>query len=251
MRIKDLATRATKLLTGNAYMVFDNGTKVEKVNYAELAKQIITEYNTQTLAGSAQSVKSALDALNSNQKETFNTTSLITDQVDALIPSHIGHTFYGQITSYNSAAATGVPRAESYYVEVKCNTANYAVITLTSITDGFQYEKRKLVGTWDTFWQAQPRVICSPFLTANESISITGRAHSIYIVSAGNWNAKITYIVYPVQGSTPKVNIIAKYAESTTEKFEFTNNGEWGLKITNVSTGSEYQRVTVMVIPAM
>lgn len=66
MRIKDLATRATKLLTGNAYMVFDNGTKVEKVDYAELAKQIITEYNTQTLAGSAQSVKSALDALNSN-----------------------------------------------------------------------------------------------------------------------------------------------------------------------------------------
>ena len=68
MRIKNLATRATKLLTGNAYMVVDNGTKVEKINYAELAKQIITEYNTQTLAGSAQSVKSALDALNSNLK---------------------------------------------------------------------------------------------------------------------------------------------------------------------------------------
>lgn len=74
MRIKDLATRATKLLTGNAYMVFDNGTKVEKVNYAELAKQIITEYNTQTLAGSAQSVKSALDALNSKINNPSITT---------------------------------------------------------------------------------------------------------------------------------------------------------------------------------
>lgn len=75
MRIKDLATRATKLLTGNAYMVFDNGTKVEKVDYAELAKQIITEYNTQTLAGSAQSVKAALDALNSNLKGVINSFS--------------------------------------------------------------------------------------------------------------------------------------------------------------------------------
>ena len=72
MRIKDLATRATKLLTGNAYMVFDNGTKVEKVDYAELAKQIITEYNTQTLAGSAQSVKSALDALNSKSVDVIS-----------------------------------------------------------------------------------------------------------------------------------------------------------------------------------
>ena len=64
MRIKNMAIRTAKLLTGNAYFVIDNGTKVEKINYPELAKQIITEYNTQTLAGKAQSVQSALDAIN-------------------------------------------------------------------------------------------------------------------------------------------------------------------------------------------
>lgn len=85
MRIKNLATRATKLLTGNAYMVFDNGTKVEKVDYAELAKQIITEYNTQTLAGSAQSVKSALDALNS--KTEWKLVGKVTGKSSLSLPS--------------------------------------------------------------------------------------------------------------------------------------------------------------------
>lgn len=65
MRIKDLATRATKLLTGNAWFVVDNGTKVEKAAYAEVVKQGIEEYAGSTLAGSAQTVKSAIDALNS------------------------------------------------------------------------------------------------------------------------------------------------------------------------------------------
>lgn len=65
MRIKDLATRATKLLTGNALFVVDNGTKVEKVAYSEAMKQGIEEYAGSTLAGSAQTVKSAIDALNS------------------------------------------------------------------------------------------------------------------------------------------------------------------------------------------
>lgn len=94
MRIKDLATRATKLLTGNAYMVFDNGTKVEKVDYAELAKQIITEYNTQTLAGSAQSVKSALDALNSKMpniaQDISNTLSAVNCTVERAYSARVG-----------------------------------------------------------------------------------------------------------------------------------------------------------------
>lgn len=65
MRIKDLATRATKLLTGNAWFVVDNGTKVEKAAYSEVVKQGIEEYAGSTLAGSAQTVKSAINALNS------------------------------------------------------------------------------------------------------------------------------------------------------------------------------------------
>ena len=65
MRIKDLATRAAKLLSGNAYMVVDNGTVVNKIDYPTLAKELVEEYNRSTLAGSPQSVKTAIDALNS------------------------------------------------------------------------------------------------------------------------------------------------------------------------------------------
>lgn len=67
MRIKDLATRTAKMITGNAYFGVDNGAnEVRKIDYKELAKQIIEEYNLSTLAGSAQSVQGALNALNSN-----------------------------------------------------------------------------------------------------------------------------------------------------------------------------------------
>ena len=67
MRISELTTRSAKLNTGTAYFAVDQSsdTVTNKIDYAELAKQIITEYNAQTLAGAAQSVKAALDALNS------------------------------------------------------------------------------------------------------------------------------------------------------------------------------------------
>ena len=65
MRIKDLATRATALLTGNSWFAVDNGTKVEKVSGSTIAQAAIESYNGSTLAGSQQTVQSALNALNS------------------------------------------------------------------------------------------------------------------------------------------------------------------------------------------
>lgn len=65
MRIKDLATRVANLFSGNAYFVVDNGTKVEKVTSATLAQQTLETYSGSTLAGTAQSVKAAIDELNS------------------------------------------------------------------------------------------------------------------------------------------------------------------------------------------
>lgn len=65
MRIKDLATRATKLLAGNSWFAVDNGSKVDKVGYSAMVQEAIEEYNGTSLGGQNRSVKSAIDTLNS------------------------------------------------------------------------------------------------------------------------------------------------------------------------------------------
>lgn len=102
MRIKDLATRATKLLTGNAWFAVDNGTKVEKAAYAEVVKQGIEEYAGSTLAGSAQTVKSAIDALNS--KNIFNLGTSIPANSDLN-----NYTAFGNYFSSSASDLTNSP----------------------------------------------------------------------------------------------------------------------------------------------
>ena len=65
MRIFNLSNKSGSLTSSDKF-VLDNGTNVMKIDYNALAKAIIEQYTGSTLAGSAQSVKAALDALNSN-----------------------------------------------------------------------------------------------------------------------------------------------------------------------------------------
>lgn len=64
MRIFNL-TKKTGNLTSNDFFGVDNGSTVNKIDYNALAKAIIEQYTGSSLAGSAQSVKAALDSLNS------------------------------------------------------------------------------------------------------------------------------------------------------------------------------------------
>lgn len=62
MRIFNLSNKSGSLTSSDKF-VLDNGTNVMKIDYNALAKAIIEQYTGSTLAGSAQSVKAALDAL--------------------------------------------------------------------------------------------------------------------------------------------------------------------------------------------
>lgn len=65
MRISNLSNKSGNPSSSD-YLVLDDGTTVTKIDYNKLAKAIIENYAASTLAGSAQSVKAALDSLNSN-----------------------------------------------------------------------------------------------------------------------------------------------------------------------------------------
>lgn len=64
----NINTKPTVTTIDNNDQIFisDDGVALKKINYTDLAKAIIEQYNASQLAGSAQSVKSALDVLNSN-----------------------------------------------------------------------------------------------------------------------------------------------------------------------------------------
>lgn len=68
MRIANLSTKSGSMSSSDKF-VTDNGTTVTKIDYNALAKAIIEQYTGSTLAGSAQSVKAAFDALNSKTKK--------------------------------------------------------------------------------------------------------------------------------------------------------------------------------------
>ena len=120
MRIKDLSTRVAALLSGSAWFGVDNGSKVEKVAYSEIVKQGIENYTGTSLAGSNQSVKSAVDALNSKLTvENKNVT--YTNNVDT--SSSDNYTYikkYGSLVNIN------------FQVKLNSSISGVTIITLPS-----------------------------------------------------------------------------------------------------------------------
>lgn len=97
MRIFNLSNKSGSLTSSDKF-VLDDGTNVMKIDYNALAKAIIEQYAGSTLAGSAQSVKAALDALNSNSL-FWQFKGLTFAQLDTqLESSHLNTPFIGQVS---------------------------------------------------------------------------------------------------------------------------------------------------------
>ena len=66
-----------------------------RVTVANLAKAIIEQYTGSTLAGSARSVKAALDALNSKSKGFSNANSITITMSNTPSSAHFGNALIG------------------------------------------------------------------------------------------------------------------------------------------------------------
>lgn len=113
MRISNLSNKSGNPSSSD-YFVLDDGTTVTKIDYNKLAKAIIENYAGSTVAGSAQSVKAALDSLNSK------------------IPTRV---------KYRVASATAISWAGRYYQDVDVSSVipsnkRIASVTLGSATEG-------------------------------------------------------------------------------------------------------------------
>ena len=72
IQIHELATKSGNLSSSD-FLVVDNGGVTAKIDYTKLAKAIVEQYNGSTIAGSAQTLQSALNGLNTN-KVSFKAT---------------------------------------------------------------------------------------------------------------------------------------------------------------------------------
>jgi len=76
IQIHELATKSGNLSSSD-YLVTDNGTVTAKIDYTKLAKAIVEQYNGSTLAGSAQTLQSALNGLNTNTENMYTKTGTV------------------------------------------------------------------------------------------------------------------------------------------------------------------------------
>lgn len=225
MRIKDLATRATKLLTGNAYMVFDNGTKVEKVDYAELAKQIITEYNTQTLAGSTQSVKAALDVLNSKLLKQLG-ANLSDEAFDALTADGL---YVGYIPT------TSCPCKQQWaYINVKSLSANAndVIQEVIGIASAIVCTRMKNNGTWGNW-------VLVPYFRESGGNAI------LDYIGSGNAQRHFTISDSGMILYNSQWNILGKYSQ-TTWKLAGTATGNNELSLTSATDWNELRVIVYL-----
>lgn len=202
MRIKDLATRATKLLTGNAWFVVDNGTKVEKIAYSEAMKQGIEEYAGSTLAGSAQTVKSAIDALNSNTYSLTGGTALAanTNLNTITTPGN-----YVSASASVSGTLINSPVANMGF-SLKVENVNNELAILQRITTRGEtvqvYERTATISsgtaTWDGEWKLAPtRAEMDAATVKTLTVTATADANG-YIDTGLKYNQAVPLCVYGV-----------------------------------------------------
>lgn len=198
MRIKDLATRVANLFSGNAYFVVDNGTKVEKVTSATLAQQTLETYNGSTLAGTAQSVKAAIDALNSKMNTGGSIAFTLTNAnptapIDTYLNSmgaYEGRWIEIQIDDNIAVDGITVPPGRRLASIFRHSNANYAVVNMYGWA-GYQVVAIRSNGTWT--WKN--------IATNTEIDALNSKVHS-GVVSTGTDLDDITTVgVYMLSGN--------------------------------------------------
>ena len=105
-------TSTTTLANGDKLLLQKADGTTMNVDYTELARNIITQYNAQTLAGSAQSIQSAFAALNS---KLTNSIIQVTWGTEATFTLAINHRFVAFVAA--NCVYTGI----NYSDRLTCN----------------------------------------------------------------------------------------------------------------------------------
>ena len=153
MGVKEKAlTAASSIASGDFLRMVTGAGAARKSDYAELAKAIVEEYNGSTIAGSAQTLKAALDSLNSNPQVASGKITIPPNQGTGVLTLQV--TFSQEFenlpkvcATWNEAAGSGFMRVfDGGAIGVTNITKNGFNISLSATTDS-QY-------SWNLCWIA-------------------------------------------------------------------------------------------------
>lgn len=160
MQIHELPTISGSIGSGG-YFATDNGSQTTKIDYDALAQAIIEQYASSTLAGTAQSVKAALDGLDGNKLDLKAGTA-ITNGTDVNTLQTPGTYFCASASI--AASLSNIPSqatAVGFRLDVArngYNANNYLTQTLVGVRYGLSFEYVRgmsVQGTWGE-WQKTP-----------------------------------------------------------------------------------------------
>lgn len=183
------------------YFATDNGSQTTKIDYDALAKAIIEQYSASTLAGSAQSVKAALDGLDGNKLDLKAGTA-ITNGTNVNTLQTPGTYFCASAST--AASLSNIPTQATsvgWRLDVArngYNTDNYLTQTITGVSSGVSFEYVRGMstkGTWGGWLKAPTRAevdalnsnlaglkIIPKTLTAGGSVTFTSTTVAHYVV---------------------------------------------------------------------
>lgn len=143
----------TTLATGDKLLLQKADGTTMNVDYAELARNIITQYNAQTLAGSAQSVKSALDILNNNISREILSSGT---NLNTLVASNFTNKYYrgSAINAMTNIPSDLSSNAFPFALDVVAiNTYSKQILYMYG-GQNYTYERRQVQQSGSTVWSA-------------------------------------------------------------------------------------------------
>lgn len=151
MGVKEKAlTAASSIASGDFLRMVTGGGASRKIDYSKLAKAIVEEYNGSTIAGSAQTLKVALDSLNSNAIIQRSLSDAgITDLNNIQVTSVYSVT---NSVPVNAPVASGTYAG---YVWTYCVSPSYKMQMYVKTNSEVSeiYSRRYLNGTWSPWFK--------------------------------------------------------------------------------------------------
>ena len=156
MGVKEkVLTAVDSIASGDFLRVVTSAGYARKIDYNKLAKAIVENYAGSSLAGSSQSLKAAIDSLNS--KWTFDT---VTDWNDFTPPASPRSVVFGvsvgssaQNEPFSDTNTTFIGIA--FGVKTYCNQFVFSQYAGTSSNYGRMFTRVRINGTWG-IWKEIP-----------------------------------------------------------------------------------------------
>lgn len=154
MQIHDLTQQTP---TTNSQLIFDTGSATYKALVSDIAKCIIEQYAGSTIGGTAQTLATAIGTEASKSAWYAIPNASTRAEMLSAVDGWLDTTGAAHLSGYlNSARAVtfGLPVAQSCYLDIYANSANFRCIVAmsTSPTTRFTYFLAKENGVWADAW---------------------------------------------------------------------------------------------------